>query len=81
MYDLCNDAYYSTNRDNWASKVKTLLHTIGFTYVWLNQGVENVTVFKKKVFAQRNRGYLFFSVKDRNLFHRENITDGVHEMK
>ena len=43
-----------------------------------------------------NRGYLFFSVKDRNLFHRvdtigniftsgaaksENITDGVHEMK
>ena len=46
---------------------------------------------------RRNRGYLgFFSVKDRNLFHRvdtigniftsgaatsENITDGVHEMK
>ena len=44
----------------------------------------------------RDRGYLFFSVKDRNLFHRENtvgniftsgeaksenITDGVHEMK
>ena len=43
-----------------------------------------------------NRGYLFFLVKDRNLFHqvdtigniftsgtamRENITDGVHEMK
>ena len=42
------------------------------------------------------RGYLLFSVKDRNLFHRvdtigniftsgeatsENITDGVHEMK
>ena len=42
------------------------------------------------------RGYLFFSVKDRNLFHRvdtigniftsgaamsENITDGVHEVK
>ena len=42
------------------------------------------------------RGYLFFSVKDRNLFHlvdtigniftsgaatSENITDGVHEMK
>ena len=42
------------------------------------------------------RGYLFFSVKDRNLFHRvntigniftsgaatsENITGGVHEMK
>ena len=43
-----------------------------------------------------NRGYLFFSVKDRTFFHRmdtigniftsgaatrENITDGVHEMK
>ena len=43
-----------------------------------------------------HRGYLFFSVKDRNLFHRvdtigniftsgaatrESITDGVHEMK
>ena len=37
------------------------------------------------------RGYLFYSLKDRNLFHRvdtigniftlENITDGVHEMK
>ena len=49
--------------------------------------------------VERYRGYLFFfffSVKDRNLFHRvdtfsniftsgaatrENITDGVHEMK
>ena len=46
--------------------------------------------------AYSYRGYLFFSVKDRNLFHRvdtisniftsgaatsENITDGVHEMK
>ena len=45
---------------------------------------------------QIDRGYLFISVKDRNLFHRvdtmgnifmsgaatsENITDGVHEMK
>ena len=45
---------------------------------------------------KRYRGYLFFSVKDRNLFHqvdtigniftsgaatRENITDCVHEMK
>ena len=44
----------------------------------------------------KNRGYLFFSVKDRNLFHgvdtivniftcgeatSENITNGVHEMK
>ena len=43
-----------------------------------------------------NRGYLFFSVKERNLFHRvntigivfksgaarsENITDGVYELK
>ena len=43
-----------------------------------------------------NRGFLFFSVKDRNLFHRvdtigniftsgeatrENVTVGVHEMK
>ena len=46
--------------------------------------------------VQIHRGYLFFSVKDRNLFHRvdtignvftsgtatnENTTDGVHEMK
>ena len=45
---------------------------------------------------QIDRGYLFISVKDRNLFHRvdtmgniftsgaatsENITDGVHKMK
>ena len=38
-----------------------------------------------------DRGYLFFSVKDQNVFHQvdtigntflsENITDGVHEMK
>ena len=43
-----------------------------------------------------NRGYLFFTLKDQNLFHRvdtigsifmsgtatsENITDGVHKMK
>ena len=46
--------------------------------------------------AKENIGYLFFSMKDRNLFHRvdtigniftsgaatiENITDVVHEMK
>ena len=46
--------------------------------------------------ATINRGYLFISVKDRNLFHRvdtmgniftsgaatsENITDGIHEIK
>ena len=46
--------------------------------------------------APTYRGHLFFSVKDRNLFHRvdtigniftsgcatrENIIDGVHEMK
>ena len=53
---------------------------------------------KELIFDLRviNRGYLFFSVKDRNLFHRvdtisniftsgtatsEIITDGVHEMK
>ena len=34
---------------------------------------------------ERHRGYSFFSVKDRNLFHRVdkigNITNGVHEMK
>ena len=55
----------------------------------------------KELEVPRNRGYLFFSVKDRNLLHqmdtigniftcgcatcgcatRENITDGVHEMK
>ena len=30
-----------------------------------------------------NREYLFFSVKNRNLFHRvdTNITDGVHQMR
>ena len=46
-----------------------------------------ITRWKKEIY----RGYLFFSVKDKNLFHRvdticniftsENITDGVHEMK
>ena len=50
----------------------------------------------RKVTTMGYRGYLFFSVKDRNLFHRvdtigniftsgaatrENISDGVHEMK
>ena len=65
--------------------------------------VENIIVdrknagYKKILFShQRYRGYLFFSVKDRNLFHpvdtisniftcgpatSENITDGVHKMK
>ena len=54
MYNhLLYDADYSTNRNNWASKVKkNLLQTTGFTYVWLNQGVENVSVFKND-FAQR----------------------------
>ena len=58
----------------------------------LSLGSASVTLLWSKI----NRGYLFFSVKDRNLFHRvdtigniftsgaaksENITDGVHEMK
>ena len=33
----------SSNCDNWASKVKDVLQTTGFTYVWLNQGAENVS--------------------------------------
>ena len=58
--------------------------------------LENMSPYKPQA-DEINRGYLFFSVKDRNfLFHRvdtmgniftsgtatsENITDGVHEMK
>ena len=62
--------------------------------------VPTIHAFYFRIFGERlnNKGYLvfFFSVKDRNLFHRkdtigniftsaaatsENITDGVHEMK
>ena len=54
------------------------------------------TFFLVILICKIHRGYLFFSVKDRNLFHRvdtigniftsgtatrENITGGVHEMK
>ena len=30
------------NKENWASKVKYLLNNFGFSYVWKNQGVENI---------------------------------------
>ena len=56
----------------------------------------NSVYLRQFLLDSRNRGYLVFSVKDRNLFHRvdsigniftsgaatsENITDGLHEMK
>ena len=58
--------------------------------------LEHLKYLAYKYECRRYRGYLFFSVKDQNLFHREdtigkvftsgaatseNITDGVHEMK
>ena len=44
--------YYNTS--NWATKVKTLLDTMGFSHVWLNQGVENDKLFLH-LFKQRAR--------------------------
>ena len=58
---------------------------------------DDVAIINNSKTSIRFRGYLFFSVKDRNLFHRVdtigniftsgccatrvNITDGVHEIK
>ena len=61
-------------------------------YLWFGY----LSFNQPNIHAITHRGYLFFSVKDLNLFHRvdtigniftsgeattENITDGVHEMK
>ena len=68
---------------------------------FLHAKKDDETIFSKvpciviKLRCLRNRGFFFFSVKDRNLFRvdtignifasgaatSENITDGVHEMK
>ena len=40
------------NQDNWASKVQYILNDFGFSYVWMNQGVENINAFIK-IFKQR----------------------------
>jgi hypothetical protein len=32
-------------RNCWASKVKSLLYTCGFGYVWLAQDIENIDIF------------------------------------
>ena len=66
------------------------------TYILLSAEAYNLDWFKVNQHYESgiNKGYLFFSVKDRNLFHRvdtigniltsgaatsENITDGVNE--
>ena len=47
LYDLS-----LLGKENWVSKVKNVLCMYGFTYVWENQGVENVDLFIK-LFKQR----------------------------
>jgi len=42
------------NTSNWATKVKTLLYTMGFSHVLVNQGVENDKLFSH-LFKQRAR--------------------------
>jgi len=42
------------NTSNWATKVETLLDNMGFSHVWLNQGVENDKLFLH-LFKQRAR--------------------------
>ena len=40
------------NKENWVSKVKYIMNNFAFSYVWMNQGVENITAFIK-IFKQR----------------------------
>ena len=35
----------SRGKTNWVSKVKQKLYELGFGFVWLNQGVENIKRF------------------------------------
>ena len=35
------------NRNSWEKSVKTVLENLGFYNVWLNQGVENESLFLK----------------------------------
>ena len=37
--------YIKENKESWDSKVKYLLNTYGFSYAWMNQGVENIALF------------------------------------
>ena len=46
------------NKENWASKVKYILNNFGVSYVWMNQGVENINAFIK-IFKQRVK-YIFY---------------------
>ena len=39
---------------NWVSRLKNLLETLGFRYVWLYQSVENDKLFFR-IFNQRNQ--------------------------
>ena len=34
-----------TGRQNWASKVRVLLYTYGFGYVWISQDIEDIGLF------------------------------------
>ena len=42
---LLSDINCSPNKLNWVSLVRDLLSHLGFQYVWLQQGVGNVTAF------------------------------------
>ena len=53
------------NKENWASKVKYILNSFGFSYVWMNQGVENINAFIK-VFKQRVKD-IFIQNRDADL--------------
>ena len=49
---MLNDINTNDETTNWTSKIKNLLNTMGFGYVWLNQGVENEHMFMN-IFRQR----------------------------
>ena len=42
---MLNDLESYPEKKSWARSVKTLLESLGFNHVWLNQGVVNVEVF------------------------------------
>ena len=49
---MFRDLELHPEHNSWAKSVKVLLENLGFYYVWLNQGVENVNMFLK-LFKER----------------------------
>jgi hypothetical protein len=55
---MLNDLGMHPQKNSWAKSVKELLDHLGFSYVWLFQGVGNKTLFLKYFKSRLTDGFI-----------------------